>query len=301
MRILFLSIFVALFTFLSAALVVGTVEKANGSVKVKSAGSVKKSKVKDGFEIKKGDLITTSRKGSAVIKLSDGSTMVLDGSSSVHFTALNSADQQTGKVYYKVTSRNAKNALKIKTPFAIIGIKGTTFIVDTNKDTASVSLKEGLIGVQSIKEEFALYRKKLEEEYNKFIGDQEKEYEEFLKEGEEGVAQMTKEFDMHAGTSISFSGKKAKESGWTEDDEKELDYFESLISSDGVNIDEPDEEEIVEKPTEQVKETPAVVETAPISVKEESKEDVPDAFDEDDDWNDEDDAELDKIEAEFRR
>lgn len=121
MRGFLISIFIALLsiTNVSASTALGSVELAKGNVKVKSEGSFKKSKVKKGSEVKKGDLITTSKNASAIIKLLDGSTLVLDASSTLHFAAANMTEQKEGKVYYKITSRDAKNSLKVKTPLPL--------------------------------------------------------------------------------------------------------------------------------------------------------------------------------------
>jgi FecR protein len=227
-----ISLFIALLsvTLASASAVLGSVELSKGNVKVKSEGSFKKSKVTKGLDIKKGDLITTSKNANAVIKLLDGSTLVLDASSTLHFASANMAEQETGKVYYKITSRDAKNALKVKTPFAIIGIKGTTFIVDSG-EKASVKLKEGVVGIQSIKEEFELYRKAVQAEYNKYLSEQEAEYQKYLNEQNKGAALLTKEFDLQAGNTISFDGQKVDEKAWTKEDDAEFERFEKLMGS----------------------------------------------------------------------
>jgi len=227
-----ISIFIALLsvTNVSASSALGSVELAKGNVKVKSEGSFKKSKVKKGLEVKKGDLITTSKNARAIIKLLDGSTLVLDASSTLHFAAANMTEQKEGKVYYKITSRDAKNSLKVKTPFAIIGIKGTTFIVDSG-EKSSVKLKEGLVGIQSVKEEFELYRKAVQAEYNKFLSEQEAAYQKYLSEQTKGAALLTKEFDLQAGNTISFDGQKVNESAWTKDDDAEFERFEKMMES----------------------------------------------------------------------
>ncbi|MBU0720966.1 FecR family protein [bacterium] len=230
MRVFFLSVFMTFFTFLYAGAVIGSVAQAKGNVKIKSEDSFKKSKVEAGLEVKEGDLITTAKKSSAIIKLSDGSTVVLDESSSVVFANSSSVEQKEGKIYYKITSRDAKNALKVTTPFAIIGIKGTTFIVNATQN-ASVSLKEGLIGVQSIKEEFALYRKELQKQFDNYVNEQQSEFEKYKNAQTQGVAEMTKEFDLQAGNTITFSGNNVNEKAWNENDDAEFAHFEELINS----------------------------------------------------------------------
>ncbi len=229
MRLLFISIFVAFFTLLNAATVIGSVENTKGTVKVKSEGSFKKSKVKKGSEIKEGDLVITSKRASAVIKLSDGSTVILDASSSIHFPSIKNAEQKSGKIFYKITSRDAKNSLKIKTPFAIIGIKGTTFIVNTNKGKEAVALKEGLIGIASIKEQFALYRKDVMAKYNNYVNDQMSEFEKYKRGQQEPKPEMTKEFDLKQGNIVSFSANKVKETAWAENNDKDFAAFEKQM------------------------------------------------------------------------
>ena len=229
MKIFFSTILIAIFSLLNASSVIGLVQKVDGSVKVKSEGSIKKTKIAIGFEIKSGDLISTSKKSSAVLKLVDGSMLVLDTSSSIHFKTPSDAEQTEGKVYYKITSRDAKNSLKIKTPFAIIGIKGTTFIVDA-KENGSVSLKEGLIGITSIKEEFELYRKKVQEEFNNYISDQQSAFEKYKNEQNKyAVAERTKEFDLESGNRISFDGNKVNEDSWKKSDELEFERFKKMM------------------------------------------------------------------------
>ena len=230
MRKLLLSLVLFFATLLNAS-VVGSVESVKGNVKVKSEGSFKKVKVVATQEINSGDLLTTSRKGAVVIKLIDGSTIVVDASSTIHFGDANSIQQDSGKIFYKITSRSAKNSLKVKTPFAIIGIKGTTFVVNATKN-ASVTLKEGLIGVKSIKEEFELYRKKVQEEFNNYVSQQQSAFEKFKNaQNKYAIAESVKEFDLKAGNRISFSGKKVNEDAWSQDDDAEFAHFKELMTS----------------------------------------------------------------------
>jgi len=231
MKLFLLFVLSALFTWANAGLVVGTVQKVAGNVKVKNEGSIKKNSVNAGLEMQAGDLLTTAKEASVLIKLIDGSAVVLDASSSVLFASGDTIEQQGGKIFYKITSRDAKNALKIKTPFAIIGIKGTTFVVNATEN-ASVTLKEGLIGVTSIKEEFELYRKKVQEEFNSFIADQQSEFEKYKNEQNKyAVAEATKEFDLEAGNRISFNGQKVNEDAWSKEDDAEFERFEQLINA----------------------------------------------------------------------
>lgn len=94
-----------------------------------------------------------------------------------------------------------------------------------------MKLKEGLVGIQSVKEEFELYRKAVQAEYNKFLSEQEAAYQKYLSEQTKGAALLTKEFDLQAGNTISFDGQKVNESAWTKDDDAEFERFEKMMES----------------------------------------------------------------------
>ncbi len=228
---LFIAIFLTFFiTEASASSIIGSVELISGSVKVKSEGSLKKSKLFVGSKINRGDLITTSKGAKALLKLIDETVIVLDGSSTLHFISSSNTEQTEGKVYYKVTSKDAKNSLKVKTPFAIIGIKGTTFIVEAGKK-ASIKLKEGLIAVHSIKDKFELYKKEVQKQFDDFLSREQAAFKEYKQAQQPGFVEITSEFDIQAGESISFDGNKAKESSWTKEDDDEFERFERLMTS----------------------------------------------------------------------
>ena len=238
MKIILFTLILVISTLLNANIVIGEVQKIEGSVKIKSEGSFKKSSVKEGLKVKEGDLITTSRNGKALIKLTDDSSVILDISSSIYFMQNNTIDQQGGKVYYKITSRNAINSLKVKTPFAIIGIKGTTFVINSNKGKESIALKEGLIGVASIKEQFSLYRKEVLAKYNSFMADQMSGFEKFKNDEDEPKPEIIKEFDLKEGNIISFSDNVVKESAWNEEDDSEFNDFEKMMDSNFTSEDD---------------------------------------------------------------
>ncbi len=231
MKYFVLSIIVSFISLLSANEVLGSIEYVTGNVKVKNEGSIKKNKATTGLSIKSGDLITTSKKASSKIKLIDGSILILDESSTLSFISSVSAEQTEGKIFYKITSRDAKNSLKIKTPFAIIGIKGTTFIVNASKDS-SVTLKEGLIGISSVGEKFALYREQVQAEFDSYVSKQEAEYKKY-KNAQNGYAQVehTDEFDLKEKHRISFVANRVNENSWNEEDDAEFAYFEKLMNA----------------------------------------------------------------------
>ena len=211
----------------------GIVQKVDGIVKVKHKDSIKKSKVKQGDAILPGDILSTFRNSHAVLKLSDGSDVVLGERSVIAFDDSLDFEQKSGKIFYKITSKDVKNKLKIQTDFAIIGIKGTTFIINADQNSSYVALKEGLIGIKSLKEEFQLYKKRVLSEYEAFLKRQQKEFEKFKKEHEEYVVTMTREFDLEAGKIVSFHGEKAIEDPLK--NQEEFKTFEQMLQERAPN------------------------------------------------------------------
>jgi len=238
MRIFILFFLISIFTYLQAVETLGTVLSFKGSVKVKAQSSIKKQRILKGLSIQPGDLFVSAKNSSVILKLLDGSLVVLDELSSIHFSSLYDAQQLKGQVLYKITSRDAKNSLKIKTPFAVIGIKGTTFIISATKKDASVKLQEGLIGIASLNADFELYRKKVQKEFDDYKARQDAAMQVQLNEFERyknrqkkySTMQKTKEFDLEAGNTISFNAQVAKERSFSKDDNAAFDYFTKLIN-----------------------------------------------------------------------
>ena len=205
----------------------GIVQKVEGVVKVKHKDSIKKSRLKKGDAIAPGDIISTYRNAHAVLKLADQSDVVLGERAVIAFADQLDLRQSGGKVFYKITSKDVKNRLKIKTDFAIIGIKGTTFIVSADTNRSYVALKEGVIGIESIKEEFEHYKKKGMSEYEAFVKRQQEGFEKYKRQQEEYVVTITKEFDLESGNVVSFNGNKAIEKPLSDDDE--FQTFEQML------------------------------------------------------------------------
>ncbi|WP_280331249.1 FecR family protein [Sulfurimonas sp. C5] len=211
------------------ASVIGTVEELQGNVKVKPQNSIKKIKVLAGYQIQEGDILSTYEDGCAKIKLEDNSTLIVDTDSMVRFISGVDLKQENGKVYYKITSKKTKDALKVETNFAIIGIKGTTFIVKADEQK-ELLLQEGVVGINSIKEEFELYRKKINAEFEDFKAKQQQGFDEYKAAFEKyEKAVKTQAFDLQQQNKVSFEDNIVKEDSFDQNDADEFKYFEKLF------------------------------------------------------------------------
>lgn len=196
---------------------VATIKSVKGVVKRLEEGSIKKVKVMAGDVIQEGDMIITYQTGQALIELLDGSKVVVDEGAKIRFPSISEISQEEGAIYYEIIRRSAQSGLKIRTPFAIIGIKGTIFVVNAGA-SATVSLKEGVIGIATVQEAFELHRKRVLEEYERFKMQQEKAFEAYKQAQQEEIVEYVREFELEAGKTVFFSDNRA--------DVKELEPFE---------------------------------------------------------------------------
>jgi hypothetical protein len=209
---------------------IATVTNVKGVVKRLEEGSIKKSKVSSGDVVNSGDMVITYGSGQALIELLDGSKVVVDQGSKIRFASADEVTQEEGSVYYEIIKRNARSGLKIKTPFAIIGIKGTTFIINGGEEP-NVALKEGLIGVESLKEEFELHRKKVLEEFERFKMQEQAAFEEYKRAQEDQIVEYVKAFELEAGKTIYFNDNRVDEVEMEEQNKEQFEHFKQLMQS----------------------------------------------------------------------
>jgi uncharacterized membrane-anchored protein YhcB (DUF1043 family) len=224
---LFLIFIITSFSYISAA-VIGQIEEKKGNIKVKTLNSIVKKKVAKGYKLQEGDIVTSYNDSYAKIVLIDHSTIILDKESILQFASATNLKQKSGRVFYKITSKKVKNSFQVKTDFAIIGIKGTTFIIKVTNDK-EVLLKEGVVEIDSIKKEFELYRKKIKSQFEDFKSKQKEEFKTYKDEYSQYQKSMTKTFDLQKQHKISFDKNRVKEDDFNKKDKQEFKYFEKLI------------------------------------------------------------------------
>ena len=210
--------------------VIATLERFDGLIKVLPNGSIKRTKAKEHQKLYGGDMVLSYRGAHAIVILADGSKVVLDESASMRFS-LNEVEQKSGAVYYEIHHRNAKHALKVKTEFAIIGIKGTTFIVNANVQNESVALQEGNIEVKSPEAAYRLYRDKVEADFEAYQNKQNQGFEAYKNRQNEKIESYVQAFEMQAGKVVNFKGSVADESDFDANITAKFERFKRIQAS----------------------------------------------------------------------
>jgi len=199
---------------------IGELVYKKGLVKVQHKNSIKKSSLKLNAKIYEGDKISTYN-SLATIKLNDNSTIKLDKYSTIKFGK--KIYQESGKIFYHITKRKQQK-LKVATIFTTIGVKGTTFIVDTNK-TKMVALQKGLISLTAPKGVYEIHKKKLLDEFEAFKLGMNNEFDEYKEQLYKEFIEYKKSFDLKQDYMVTFDKNVVYEKKL--DNKKDFEYFKN--------------------------------------------------------------------------
>jgi hypothetical protein len=93
--------------------------------------------------------------------LNDGRySVAVDKFSVVSFISAGKTGLDKGQALFEVRKSKAAAGVEIKTRLSVIGVKGTRFLVEDNKDGVSVVLDQGAVAIASTQGPVALYREK---------------------------------------------------------------------------------------------------------------------------------------------
>lgn len=216
--------------------------KIEGHVYVVNSEGEQREPQKKQYLVNSNETIITRKDSKAIIQFDDGAMSVLDEKSSLRVERSGWLSQLGGKVYYvfrKVFGKNKPK--KVKTKFATIGIRGTTFIVDMSAENQKVALQEGQLNIESVGEdyeirkapekedEFLSYKMQVEQEKQKI----DEEFEEYKENINKEFIEYKKSFDLYKNRVITLHGNKVEEREMDRDWESSFEYF-SEFSKDYV-------------------------------------------------------------------
>jgi len=199
---------------------VGVLIKKKGFVKIKSTNSIRKKSVNVGYKIKNGDTIYTYN-SLAVIKLNDNSIIKLDRFTIIKFLSEN-INQSKGRAYYHIIHQNIKE-LAVSTPYTIVGVKGTIFVVSTLKNNNFVALKKGRVSLTAKKGKYAIH-KNIKDEFAQYKSEMIVGFNEYKKQLQKEFIEYKKSFELESGKMATFEGKNVYEK---KIDPKLFEYFEN--------------------------------------------------------------------------
>jgi hypothetical protein len=168
--------------------------KVQGSVEIHDAKGKNLGAARVGTPLKTGESLHASSNGTAAIKTATGDLVVVSKDSAVRVKdERNVFEQLVGKVlYFFRSSKQTERRVELQT--AILGIRGTEFLVDSSAESSAIALKEGKLDVDSKQDGFNVYRRNEADEFEAFKREQREGVERERKEFEKYKAQMREEF-----------------------------------------------------------------------------------------------------------
>ncbi len=215
---------------------VATIVTIEGKAKILPTYSIKKHRAKAGEGLLKGDKLITYANTTVLIKLLDESKIILNENVEMVLSSDTTIRQESGEVYYRISKRTKNLGLKVETPFSIIGIKGTEFLVNFENE-GQVALNEGLVDIASPGDNFELYQEKVLSDFEKYQQKQDADFEAYKRKTEDKIAAYVQSFELQSNKMLRFSSpsdckerceKRVEEVSFTEEVTKRFKKYQEM-------------------------------------------------------------------------
>ncbi len=197
----------------------GRIVKLQGEVYVLNEHGEQRHPQKTKYLVNTRETVVTRPGAKAVVQFDDGALTVLDEKSRLRVEESGWLSQLGGKVYYifrKVFG--TERPRQVKTNFATIGVRGTTFIVYENEDGQGVALEEGKLNIESPGadyelrqtqqvDDFAAFKQQMQQEAQA----QQQAFDDYRSNIEKEFVEYKKAFDLEANRVVSFDGNRVTE------------------------------------------------------------------------------------------
>ena len=158
-----------------------------------------------------GDSVRSKRASTAWLTLADESRIILKERSAISLHGIKKVSADKGIILFDIRKQGQAQGLKVVTKTAVIGVKGTRFLVDASDDTLSIYLSEGNIAVQSLQGDFKRHRQRQQDEAEDYYEKQRDAYQEYLKGLQQEFVEYVREFDMKANSAIVISNQEVRD------------------------------------------------------------------------------------------
>lgn len=211
--------------------------KVQGDVVIVNDKGEERKPEKSQFLVNKMETVVTRDGGKAVVQFDDGALSVMDEKSSIRVEQSGWFSQLGGKVYYvfrKILGEK-EQPKQVKTGFATIGIRGTTFIVYDTAEGKGVALQDGKLNIESPGEDYAITRQKQTDDFEAFKQEMrqreetmQREFKEYKEKTEREFVEYKKSFDLESNRMVSFDGNKVSEVELDESFKNQFNQMESF-------------------------------------------------------------------------
>ena len=213
----------------------GKILKFSGEVEVVNAKGETRTVKKVDETLDEMDTIVTKKDARIVVQFNDGALSVLDEKSRLRVEKTNWFSYFGGKVYFTF-KRVFGESRHVKTRAATIGVRGTTFIISENseQESESVALKEGLLDVESNGPVFEIHKKREMDEFSQFRQQQQQakqamrdEFSQYKESTRREFIEYRRRFMLKPDRVITLSGYRVDEAAMGDADNADFESFEA--------------------------------------------------------------------------
>lgn len=212
---------------------------AEGSVMVRDSHGKENKPAQANSKLPSGTVVTTGPDARAVVRVGSDGFMVIGKNSQVEINREKDQAgllrQITGLIYYAMNFiKNNQHPIQVRTVTAVIGVRGTRFLVADIEGRNEIGMRKGLINVASPEGEFEIHKKKEQEEFEAFkhegevaIAKEKREFEEYKARTQQEFIEYKREFGLEANQMATFDGKRVVERPLSDEMKKDMDSFET--------------------------------------------------------------------------
>jgi hypothetical protein len=191
-----------------------------------------------GKEISTGSEIITEGNQKLAMKTTAGDIIVVDANSHLVIKNLSLLNQLFGKIYFLFAPR-LNNKVEVQTVTALIGIRGTNFLLTTSNDGGAdlISLENGKLNIDSPDSmPFKIYKEKEIDEFDQFKEKAEAglkqintEFKSFKKDLDREFVEYKLSMVLSAGKTVKIVGRDVVTIDLTDEQQNEIDAFKQFI------------------------------------------------------------------------
>ncbi len=185
-------------------------------------------------------ILTTGSDGRAVVRVGDDGYIVVEKNSTIEIDRAKSHKnffrQVTGMIYYAMRAFHpSRKPIEIQTSTAIMGIRGTRFLVVDFLDRKEVGVRKGLVSITSLDKDFEIHRKAEQDEFEAFkqegkdaIAKEKRDFEEYKAKSQREFIEYKREFTLGANRMASFDGKRVDDRQLSAEIKKDIEALEAF-------------------------------------------------------------------------
>jgi len=171
--------------------------------------------------------VATKSASTAIIDMLSDDKIALTENSIMTIEDINTYKPEGGKVVFSIKTRGQASGLNIALTSAVIGVKGTEFLIDTNENgRQDCYMKEGVVEVRPLQGQFKKYTEVKIDEYEAYVRKMMGEYDQYLKKLQEQYVEYVDKLVIKAGNAWSISGNEVHKLEFTPEIDKAFELLD---------------------------------------------------------------------------